>query len=58
MELGDLFVGLGFGEHAFEFVVEAGFAGVLGPGGEFLAGNTEFLADVFSVAVLEVGFVF
>ena len=58
MELGDLFVGLGFGEDAFEFVVEAGFAGVLDPGGEFLAGDPEFLSYAFAIAALEVGVVF
>jgi hypothetical protein len=58
VELTDSFIGLGFREHAVEFVVEAGFAGVLGPGGEFLAGDTEFVADAFAVAALEVGLVF
>jgi len=56
MKLGDGGMSLGFGEHAVEFVVEAGFAGVLGPGGEFLAGDTKLFSYVFSVAALEVGF--
>ena len=58
MELADECVSLGFGEHTVEFVVEAGLAGVLGPGGEFLAGDTEFLTDAFAVAAFEVGFAF
>jgi len=58
MGLTDFFVGLGLREHAFQFVVEAGVAGVLGPGGEFLSGDAEFLADGLAVAALEVGLVF
>jgi hypothetical protein len=49
---------LGFGEHAVEFVVEAGFASVLGPGGEFLAGDPELCADTLPISALEVGVVF
>jgi hypothetical protein len=56
VELGDYGVGVGFGEHAVEFVVEAGLAGVLSPGGEFLAGDAEFGGDGLAVAALEVGF--
>ena len=37
MEFQDLCLGLGCREHAVDFVVEARLAGVLGPGGEFLA---------------------
>lgn len=50
VKLTDFFVSLGLREHSFEFVVEAGCAGVLGPGGEFLAGDAEFVSDTLAVA--------
>jgi hypothetical protein len=58
VELSDFLVGVGFGEHTVEFVVEAGLAGVLSPGGEFLVGDAEFGGDGLAVAALEVGLVF
>ncbi len=58
VKLGDECLGVVFGEHAVQFVVEAGFAGVLGPGGEFLAGDAEFVTEALAVTPFQVGLTF